>query len=118
VAVSKSFHSELRKLVDAFARNVYHYTKAFPKEELYGVTSQLRRAAVSVALNYVEGYARQSKNHMRNYLEISYGSLKECQWLISFALGERYLTVEGHKTLMAQTDRIGAMLWGVISKIR
>ncbi|MEW6407450.1 MAG: four helix bundle protein [Patescibacteria group bacterium] len=81
---TNEFHQELKKLMDGFVNKVYNYTRNFPKEEIFGLTSQLRRAALSAILNYIEGYARQSKNSLRNFLEISYGSLKECKYLIYF----------------------------------
>ncbi|PJB19449.1 four helix bundle protein, partial [Candidatus Falkowbacteria bacterium CG_4_9_14_3_um_filter_36_9] len=57
-------------------------TRSFPKDELYGITSQLRRAALSVILNYIEGYARKRDKVYKNFLEISYGSLKEAKYLL------------------------------------
>ncbi|OGN28326.1 MAG: hypothetical protein A2941_02205 [Candidatus Yanofskybacteria bacterium RIFCSPLOWO2_01_FULL_49_17] len=53
-----NFHENLRSKIDEFVHLVYSFTKKFPREEVYGITSQLRRAAISIALNYVEGYAR------------------------------------------------------------
>ncbi len=60
---------------DELAYQVYAATKAFPKEELYAMTSQLRRAALSVPTNIVEGYARQGKNEFRQFANIALGSL-------------------------------------------
>jgi len=54
------FHQDFKKIIHEYVRQVYNVTKNFPKNELYGVVSQLRRAAVSVILNYIEGYARRS----------------------------------------------------------
>ena len=71
------FHDELKSKMDEYAHLVYKLTRDFPKEEIYGITSQLRRAALSVILNYVEGYARVKNKVHKNFLEISYGSLKE-----------------------------------------
>ena len=56
--------------MDKYAHDVYAITKNFPKDELYGVTSQLRRAALSVVLNYIEGYSRKKKLVMINFFEI------------------------------------------------
>ena len=68
---------------------VYVTTKGFPKEESYGITSQLRRSAVSIPSNIAEGYARESKKELIHYLYISLGSLSklETQLIISIKLG-------------------------------
>jgi len=55
---TNKFHDILKNKADIFAFEVYKITKKFPREEIYGITSQLRRAALSVILNYIEGYAR------------------------------------------------------------
>ena len=62
---------------DAYARNIYHGTKKFPRDELFGLTSQLRRAALSVPLNIIEGYARNSTRELSHFFRISYASLRE-----------------------------------------
>ncbi|MBI5328555.1 MAG: four helix bundle protein [Deltaproteobacteria bacterium] len=56
-----TFHSQLREKIDKYVHLVYRLTRKLPKEELYGVVSQLRRSALSVMLNYIEGYARIEK---------------------------------------------------------
>lgn len=115
---SNQFHESLRGTIDEFVHTTYSATKQFPKEEVFGLTSQIRRAALSVMLNYVEGYARQSKNVLRNFLEISYGSLKECKYLIYFSHRQGYLPATEHQMLMKHSEKIGAMLWGIISRLR
>jgi four helix bundle protein len=74
---SDNFNVEFRKLVDEYVHEIYDVSKFFPRDEVFGLTSQLRRAALSVALNYVEGYARQRRAVLKNFTEIAYGSLKE-----------------------------------------
>lgn len=64
----KRFHDELKDLINSFVHNVYKITKAFPKEELYGITSQIRRVAISVVLNYIEGFARNNKKINKQFL--------------------------------------------------
>ena len=113
----RNFHIELKELMDGFVSDIYIITKKFPKEEIYGLTSQLRRAALSVILNYIEGYARQRKAVLKNFLEISYGSLKECEYLIYFSKKQNYVTDEEEKSLLEKSERIGRMLWGIITKI-
>lgn len=111
------FHSKLKVLMDEFVNLVYDYTQDFPKNEIYGLTSQFRRAALSIILNYVEGYARQSKNIMRNFFEISYGSLKEANYLVYFSRRRNYINEQQTLKLMKLTDEIGAMLWTILSKM-
>lgn len=115
--MEKLFHEELRDQMDKFAHLVYSFSKNFPKEEIYGLTSQLRRATLSVVLNYIEGYARIRNKPYKNFLEISYGSLKEAKYLISFSFIEGYVSKNDHDKAMLLAERIGAMLWGIIKKI-
>ncbi|MDD5627109.1 MAG: four helix bundle protein [Patescibacteria group bacterium] len=115
---TNQFHQELKKFMDIYANKVYDYTQDFPKIEQFGLTSQLRRAALSVILNYIEGYARQSRNTLRNFLEISYGSLKESKYLIYFSHHRQYLNKEQYCELINLAEKIGAMLWGIISKLK
>jgi len=97
-----------------YVKYVYRVTKNFSKDELYGVTSQLRRAALSVILNYIEGYARRKGYNCKvykNFLEISYGSLKESKYLIYFSYTENYINRENYNGLIKLADDIGGMLW-------
>ena len=115
--MEKLFHEKLKDQMDRFAHLVYSFTKSFPKEELYGLTSQLRRSALSVVLNYVEGYARKRDKVHKNFLEISYGSLKEAEYLLHFAFKEEYVLESDYKKALILSDNIGAMLWGILRKI-
>jgi len=114
----KTFHGQLRNKMDDFVHLVYQVSRGFPREELYGVTSQLRRASLSVVLNYIEGYARGRDKVHRNFLEISYGSLKESSYLLEFARAERYLGEIEFKTASGLADDIGAMLWGMMRNMK
>lgn len=100
--------------MDAYVQYVYLLTKKFPKDELYGVTSQLRRAAVSVILNYIEGFARIKPKVKLNSFEISYGSLKETKYLSYLSYKQNYITQEEYKKALTMNDEIGAMLWKTI----
>ena len=77
------------KFADDLAVYTYQVTKNFPKEEIYGLTSQMRRAAVSVPSNIVEGCMRESQTEYLRFLEIAFGSLKELhyQFTLSAKLG-------------------------------
>lgn len=111
------YHERLRRLMDEYVHSVYSATRDFPKEELFGATSQLRRAALSVILNYIEGYARQRKAVHKNFLEISFGSLKESSYLTLFSKKEGWLTEISHAKLRKLEEEIGAMLWGVLRRM-
>ena len=116
--MNHNFHQDLQKLTDDLVDRVYFITKKFPKEEMFGVTSQLRRASLSVALNYVEGYARQRKMVLRNFLEIAYGSLKETRYLVYFSYKQGFIEKNDFDFLVETIDRIGRMFWGIISKLK
>ena len=111
------FHDELKLKMNEYAHLVYGFTRNFPRQELFGITSQLRRAAVSVVVNYIEGYARIRNKVYKNFLEISYGSLKESKYLLHFSLVEGYLTQEQYNQAIKLADEIGAMLWKSIKGI-
>lgn len=111
-----TFHQRLHSLMDSYVHSVYLVTKTFPKEELFGVTSQLRRSSLSVILNYIEGYARGSVLSNRNFLKISYGSLQESKYLIEFSFKEGFLDDTDFKKLSVLAEEIGAMLYATIRK--
>lgn len=105
------FRESLRVKMDEFAHLIYKLTKNFPKEELYGIISQLRRAALSIILNYIEGFARGKERQVyKNFLNISYGLLKETKYLLYFSLKENFLKQADYKHAMKLAEEIGAML--------
>jgi four helix bundle protein len=81
-------HTKLRafELADELALQVYELTRLFPKDEQFGLTSQLRRAAVSAASNIVEGCARSTEADYVRFLNIAYGSAREVEYQLSLAL--------------------------------
>jgi len=84
---------------------------------MYGVTSQFRRASMSIMLNYVEGFARNSNNKdklYKNFIEISYGSLKESKYLLFFSYDEKYIDKKEYEHGLNLSDKIGKMLWSLI----
>lgn len=103
--------------MDSYAHLIYQITRTFPGIEQFGIVSQLRRAALSVILNYTEGYACLRDKVHRNFLEIAYGSLKESKYLLHFSLVEKYLPLQDYKKAVELADEIGAMLWGILKKI-
>lgn len=111
------FHQQLKDLMDEYVHKVYDVSIHFPKDEMFGVTSQIRRASLSIILNYLEGYARRNNNVFRNFLEISYGSLKESKYLLYFSYQRKYMTKNSFQELDRIVDRIGKMIWGILEKI-
>src|ERR1700690_4191137 len=105
-----NYFDKLKEKMDSYVHLAYKIAKGFPKEELYGVTSQLRRAALSVILNYIEGYARKRPAVKQNFWEISYGSLKESKYLLHFAFKENWITQADLDKGIAMAEEIGAML--------
>ena len=83
----------------AFALEVYKAAKNFPRDEIYGLTSQIRRAAVSVSANIAEGYERQHRKEYIQFLMIAKGSLGEVETHLMFARDLAYLKSLGHKLL-------------------
>jgi four helix bundle protein len=81
-------HSKLRAfgLADEVTFLVYRLTEKFPKEEIYGLTSQIRRAAVSVPSNIVEGCARESETEYLRFLEIAFSSLRELRYQLGLSM--------------------------------
>lgn len=116
-ANTSKYHVELKSLMDEYINLVYLHTKRFPKDEVFGMTSQLRRAALSIMLNYVEGYARRRKLVLVNFLEIAYGSLKESRYIVYLAEKQAYISKPEWKVLDQKADRIGRLLWGILNKI-
>ncbi len=85
-----NYTDELKLNMHKYIKDIYLITNKFPKFELYGITSQIRRSSVSVILNYIEGFARRTGSSCktyRNFLRISYGSLKESKYLLFFITG-------------------------------
>lgn len=96
---------------DELAHLVYKITRNFPKEEVYGITSQIRRAVLSVPLNLIEGYSRfKIKSHIQ-FLEIAFGSLKETHYLIDFSHKEQFLMVVNYQKMVDLCIEIEKMLY-------
>ena len=97
---------------------IYEATKAFPKEELYGLTSQIRRAAVSIPSNIAEGQGRLTKGEFQQFLGHARGSLLEVETQIVIALNLHYLTQEQTDELFDISAEVGRVLNGVLRSIR
>jgi len=102
---------EVWKLADEMAYRVYLITRDFPKEEIYGLTSQLRRAALSVPTNIVEGYSRKGDRELTRFLNISLGSMAEAKYLVYFSYRLAYLNRKDYSELRDGYDKLGKSLW-------
>ncbi|HPO14458.1 MAG TPA: four helix bundle protein [Candidatus Hydrogenedentes bacterium] len=113
-------HTKLRafELADELVLEIYTATKAFPKEEMFGLTSQLRRAALSIASNIVEGCARTSSADFLHFLDMAYGSAREVEYQVSVAYRLGYFYVEMYKTLKSKCEETGKVLNGLIRSLR
>lgn len=100
-----------------FVDAVYAATKTFPKDEVYGLTAQLRRCAVSVASNLAEGCSRSSTRDFIRFVEISYGSLAEAETQIYIANRQKYIADDVMDKLLEQAGEIGRMLNGLIGSL-
>ena len=92
---------------------VYAGTRKFPKDELYGLVSQLRRAAVSIPSNIAEGYCRNSRNEFHHFLGQARGSLAELETQIEIANNLGYLPQQSANELLAKSTRVAKMLTGL-----
>ena len=96
---------------DELAFQVYANSRNFPKEEQFGLKSQIRRAAISVPTNIVEGVGRQGRNETRQFANIALGSLAETKYLLSFCRRLDLFTDLEYKNLEKLSEDVGALLW-------
>jgi four helix bundle protein len=96
---------------------IYIITKNFPKEEMYGLTSQLRRSAVSIPSNIAEGFTRLHNKEYRQFLYISLGSCAELTTQIIISSHLRYLNSEKANKILNEIDEISRMIMGLIKKL-
>lgn len=98
--------------------NIYRATRKFPAEEIYGLSSQLRRAAVSVPSNIAEGKGRSSDKELLQFLCHARGSIYEIQTQLEIADSLAYFSNEDRKRLSEQADDVARMLNGMIARFR
>ena len=96
---------------------IYEVTKGFPKDETYGLTSQIRRAGVSVAANISEGAARNYTKEFIRFLRIAQASLSEVETLLIISLRLNYLDEKIFKTIQGKIFKVNAQLSGLIKSI-
>jgi four helix bundle protein len=113
-------HRKLRafELADALAILVYQVTVNFPSNEQFGLTSQIRRAAVSVASNIVEGSARNSQADYVRFLDMSFASARELQYQLSLAYRLDYLSQDNYESVGKSTEETLKVLAGLLRSLR
>ena len=105
------------QFADDLVMEIYGITKSFPKEELYGVTSQIRRAAVSVCANITEGASRKHKKDYLRFLFIARGSLAETEYLLQLGFKLEYLGPEQFKRIDELRQKTAKTLFGLIRSV-
>jgi len=113
-------HTKLRafELADEVAMLVYRVTAGFPKEELFGLTAQIRRAAVSVPSNIVEGCARDSGADYLRFLNIAFGSLRELHYQLNLSKRLGFLCVQDSSLIEPKVVETEKVLNGLIRALR
>jgi four helix bundle protein len=101
------------QVADELVNKVYDAAIGLPKEEQFGLTSQLKRAALSVPANIIEGHARNSKNEFRHFLSIALGSLAEVEYYLEFALRRKFIDQEQFNEIETLREKCGKMLWNL-----
>lgn len=96
---------------DGLAFMIYEATRKFPSHEIYGITSQLRRAALSIPTNLVEGCGRQGKRELKQFVNIALGSISEVEYLLDFCRRLGYLDILSYEKLENLRKETGSLCW-------
>ncbi|MBT3835454.1 four helix bundle protein [Candidatus Peribacteria bacterium] len=107
----KKYSDGFRKLIawqeaHKLTLNIYKITKNFPREEMYGITSQLRRASSSVAAQITEGSRMPTLNHRKSYYDRAYSSVVEVDYFLELSKDLEYLNGENYKELLEKVNRV------------
>jgi four helix bundle protein len=102
----------------SMALSIYTASKGFPKEELYGISAQLRRAMVSIPTNLAEGCGRGSDKDFRRFVQIAMGSACETEYLILLCGDMKYISEEIFNRLLVEIQEIKRMLVSLLSKLK
>lgn len=101
---------EVWQMARRYNRAIYEVTRQFPADEKFGLTSQIRRAAVSISSNIAEGSGRNSDVDFSHFLEIAYGSLMETVSQLFLSLDESFITQEAFDDVTADADRLASKI--------
>lgn len=101
-----------------FVDLIYDGTATFPKEERFGIVSQLQRAAVSIPSNIAEGQAHTSRKDFIRFLRLSRGSLAEVETQLIISTRRRYISPEKERQLLARADELNRILGGLIASLQ
>jgi molybdopterin synthase sulfur carrier subunit len=99
-----------------FVSDIYILTKKFPKEELYGIVNQIRRASISISLNIAEG-SSSSKTEFRRYIRMARGSIYECVSLLEISLKLKYISVDEYKNYYQKCASLSQMISALIKSL-
>jgi four helix bundle protein len=97
---------------------IYHSTAKFPKDELFGLTSQIRRASVSIPANIAEGCGKEGKADFSRYLQIAIGSASELEYYLVLSYDLKLLDKENYEDLNDQTNEVKRTLINLVKKIK
>lgn len=115
----KPYHRlEAWKKAHEFAVAIHIETRVFPPDERFGLTSQLRRAAFSIAANIVEGSGKHGPKEFGRFLDIALGSMLEVTYALEYSMGVGYLTPERYAELEKLRNDAGVLLWFLHKKVR
>jgi four helix bundle protein len=106
------------KAAHELALEIYRITETWPKSEVYGLTGQTRRAALSVPTNLAEGAAKWGPREFRRFLDISLGSLSELSYLLLFVRDRNLLSTDDWERLDQRRNRVGQLLWGLYRSVK
>ena len=109
---------EIWKRSHQLTLNIYNTTKTFPKEEMFGLSSQMRRSASSIPTNIAEGCGRNTNPQFINFLQISTGSCSELQYQLFLTKDLAYISEETFVELDAEVNEIRKMIFAYLSKLK
>ena len=98
-------------------KDIYKSTEKFPKQEMYGIVSQMRRSAISIPSNVAEGFKRYHNKEYRQFLYITLGSCAELETQVTIAKELKYIHVDKEVILLEKLDHIGRMITNLLKKL-